>query len=141
MSVPGLAATAGVGVPSVDQQVEPAWVRGGSKATQNDYRAALAFEQTLVEQLTKSLTATAGGEAGGEETSGGEPSAWEGSAGQAPLISSLMPQALAGGIMQAGGLGMAAEMTRAMQPPQSAAGAQAAAAADTSGGTPAGGAT
>ena len=44
------------GIPPVNQTLEPAWVRRGSPATQKAYQSALAFEQTLVEQLSQSLS-------------------------------------------------------------------------------------
>lgn len=96
--------------PAVDQALEPASVRHGSAATQKAYQSALAFEQVLVEQLAKSLTASAG--VGGEEE--GESS--EGGAGaESSQLSSTLPQALSAGVMNAGGLGMAAQMAQQMQ--------------------------
>lgn len=99
------------GLPTVNQTLEPAWVRKGSAATQKAYETALAFEQMLVEELSQSLTATSG--LGGESGAEGESS--EGSAGgggaSGPLAS-MLPQALTSGVMSAGGLGLAAQMTR-----------------------------
>jgi Rod binding domain-containing protein len=98
-------------LPTVNQTLEPAWVRKGSAATQKAYETALAFEQMLVEELSQSLTATSG--LGGESGAEGESS--EGSAGgggaSGPLAS-MLPQALTSGVMSAGGLGLAAQMTR-----------------------------
>ena len=99
------------GLPTVNQTLEPAWVRKGSAATQKAYETALAFEQMLVEELSQSLTASSG--LGGE--SGAEGESAEGSAGgggaSGPLAS-MLPQALTSGVMSAGGLGLAAQMTR-----------------------------
>jgi hypothetical protein len=103
------------GGPVVNQALEPTWVRNGSASTQKAYAAALSFEQTLVEQLARSLTATSGlggesspeGEAGGEQ--GGSSTAGNGE------LSSMLPQALASGVMNAGGLGLAAELTKGLQ--------------------------
>jgi Rod binding domain-containing protein len=99
------------GLPTVNQTLEPAWVRKGSAATQKAYETALAFEQMLVEELSQSLTASSG--LGGESGAEGESS--EGSAGgggaSGPLAS-MLPQALTNGVMSAGGLGLAAQMTR-----------------------------
>jgi hypothetical protein len=118
MSIPATSAattgtgtgSAATGLPVVNQALEPAWVRDGSASTQKAYQAALSFEQTLVEQLAHSLTATSGlggesqeGEAGTEE--GGS------SMAGASQLSSMLPQALASGVMNAGGLGLAAQMT------------------------------
>ncbi len=109
MSVP---AATPAGLPVVNQALEPASVRHGTPATQKAYQSALAFEQVLVEQLSKSLTATIGGgessgEGGGSEE-GGESSA----SGE---LSSTLPQALSDGIMSAGGLGLAAQMTQDLE--------------------------
>ncbi len=109
-SVPATTGAAATGLPAANQALEPEWVRRGSAATQKAYASALAFEQTLVEQLSQSLTSASGlssqeGEPGSEEAgSGGGAAASE--------LSSMLPQALSAGIMNAGGLGMAAQMTR-----------------------------
>lgn len=122
MSVPldsaGVASGAGTaaGLPAVNQALEPAWVRRGSAATQRAYQSALAFEQTLVEQLSQALTATSGlsGEGAQEGDEGGSEEA--GAAGAADSqLSSMLPQALTSGVMGAGGLGLAAQMTRELE--------------------------
>jgi Rod binding domain-containing protein len=103
------------GLPPVNQTFEPMWVRRGSPATQKAYQTALAFEEMLLEQLSKSLTATSGlGEAAGQEN--GSASGEEGSSptGVGDL-SSLLPQALTSGVQSAGGLGLAAQLTRQLQ--------------------------
>jgi Rod binding domain-containing protein len=110
-------ATAAVGLPAVNQALEPEWVRRGSAATQKAYDSALAFEQTLVEQLSKSMADASG--LGGESSSEGEAGAEEGGsstggAGDSQL-SSMLPQALSASVMNAGGLGMAAQMTRELE--------------------------
>jgi hypothetical protein len=108
-------ATDTVGLPAVSSASEPAWVRHGSKSVQQDYQAALAFEGTLVEQLSKALVATSGlpgqSESSEEESGGSEEGAANNQAGSS-LLSSLLPQALAGGVTDAGGLGLAAQLTR-----------------------------
>jgi Rod binding domain-containing protein len=110
------------GLPAVNQALEPKWVRDGSAATQKAYETALSFEETLVEQLSKSMTATSGLE--GESSEGGsgseEGGSFAGSANSTEL-SSMLPQALASGVMSAGGLGLAAQMTRELEGTQSAA--------------------
>ncbi len=99
------------GLPAVSQTLEPAWVRKGSAATQKAYETALAFEQMLVEELSQSLTASSG--LGGESGAEGESSEGSsGSGGASGPLSSMLPQALTSGVMSAGGLGLAAQMTR-----------------------------
>jgi Rod binding domain-containing protein len=99
------------GLPTVNQTLEPSWVRKGSAATQKAYETALAFEQMLVEELSRSLTASSGlGGEGGAEGEASEGSS--GGGGASGPLSSMLPQALTSGVMSAGGLGLAAQMTR-----------------------------
>lgn len=103
------------GSPVVNEALEPSWVRDGSAETQKAYQTALAFEQMLVEQLSQSLTASSG--LGGEESESGE-SGEGGSSGSSAAsspLSSMLPQALTSSVMSAGGLGLAAQMTRQLQ--------------------------
>ena len=95
------------GLPIVGQALEPEWVRQGSSATKKAYDSALAFEEMLVEQLSHTLTQTGGVGAEGAQ----EGSEEEGTQAGAGELSSLLPQALTGGVMRAGGLGLAAQMT------------------------------
>jgi Rod binding domain-containing protein len=114
----GAASAAGLpasGLPVVNQALEPEWVRHGSAATQKAYESALSFEQTLVEQLSQSLAATSGLDG---ESSDGEGSSEEGGSSTAAgnsQLSSMLPQALTSSVMNAGGLGLAAQMTRSLQ--------------------------
>jgi len=94
--------------PVVNQAFEPAWVRHGSTAVQKEYAVGQQFEQMLVAQLAKSFTETAGLSGEGTEGEGGS-QAGEG------VLSSMLPQALASGVANDGGLGLAAELTRQLQ--------------------------
>jgi Rod binding domain-containing protein len=119
----GQASSAGAGLPAVNQALEPAWVRHGPASTQKAYDAALSFEQTLVEQLARSLTATS--DLAGESSQEGESASEEGGSSPASAtsseLSSLLPQALSSGVMNAGGLGLAAQLTQGLQGTQSTA--------------------
>jgi hypothetical protein len=118
----------GAGLPVVNQALEPASVRNGSPARQQTYARALDFEQMLVQQLSKSLTAASGlGEEGEEATEGGtgleaSGSSSEGSSGSiAPGamgggLSSLLPEALSNGVMSQGGLGLASQLMGDLEP-------------------------
>jgi hypothetical protein len=103
-------ATGQSGLPPVNQTLEPEWVRKGSAATQKAYQTALSFEQTLVEQLSKSLAGTSGVEGEGSQEGGSE----GGGSAESSELSSTLPQALSAGIMNAGGLGLAAQLTRGL---------------------------
>jgi hypothetical protein len=111
-------AAGSTGLPIVNQATEPEWVRKGSAATQKAYESALSFEETLVEQISQTLASTSGlgGESEGE--SGGEES---GSSGGNSQLSSMLPQALTTSVMDAGGLGLAAQMTSNLEGLESAA--------------------
>ncbi len=109
MTLPGESTVAGLPVQA--QALEPAWVRHGTPAVQKQYAAAVQFEQMLLTQMASSLTQN--GELGGE--SSGESSGEEGGATSEPgagVYSSMLPQALASGVVGGGGLGLAAELTR-----------------------------
>ncbi len=103
--------------PVVNQALEPKWVRDGSASTQKAYQSALAFEQTLVEQLSSSLTRASGlgGESSGEGGTGSEEEGASQGGGAGSELSSLLPQSLASSVMEAGGLGLAAQLTRGLQ--------------------------
>jgi len=138
------ALTSTTGLPIVNQALEPASVRDGSPATRRAYATALGFEQMLVQQLSQSLAQTGalgGGEAAeegsGEQGSGEGGASVGGFSAGAGALSSLLPQALTGGVMSAGGLGLARQLTSdlAAAPP-----ADGAPALGATGGTPAAGA-
>jgi Rod binding domain-containing protein len=101
-------------LPAVEEAREPAWVRHGSASVRGDYRTALAFEAVLVEQLTRSLAQAGGLDGEGDPTQDGEDQATGGQTAIGPL-SSLLPQALAEGVVAGGGLGLAGELTRQLE--------------------------
>jgi Rod binding domain-containing protein len=117
MSIPASTGSTGsAGLPLINQALEPEWVRKGSASTQKAYESALSFEATLVEQLSQSLASTSG--LGGESSQEGEPGSGQGSSASSAdnsQLSSMLPQALTASIMNAGGLGLAAQMTRNLE--------------------------
>ncbi len=115
------AATGSTGLPIVNQATEPEWVRKGSAATQKAYQSALSFEETLVEQLSQSLASTSGLSGESEGQSGSEEGGSSSSGAGGSQLSSMLPQALTTSVMDAGGLGLAAQMTRNLEGVQSAA--------------------
>lgn len=108
---------AATGLPPINEALEPAAVRNGTPATKQAYTTALQFEDVLVRQLSESLVQSsglggegaseAGSEAGG---SAGTPDAASGA------LASLLPQALADGVMSQGGLGLANQLMGALSP-------------------------
>lgn len=77
----------------------PADIRDAAPARRDTYVAALGFEQLLVQQLTSQLADSARSAMGGDSP-----------------YASLMPQAMADGVMDAGGLGLARQLTDAIAP-------------------------
>jgi hypothetical protein len=81
-------------LPPVDQSLLPADIRNASTEVKQQYQAALSFEQSLVSELTKQLSTTAG------------------SAMQDGPYAQLLPDALSDAITSAGGLGLARNMVQ-----------------------------
>ncbi len=102
------------GLPTVAASVEPAFVRDGSTAVKNAYKEAVGFEEMLVEQVSKAMSQTGGlGEGGSEGGEGGE---GEEGGGSMSLVSSMLPQTLAESLTRGGGLGLATQLTTAIDP-------------------------
>jgi Rod binding domain-containing protein len=76
-------------LPPIDRATLPADIRSASTQVQQQYQAGLLFEKQLTTELAKQLTSTAGS-----------------SLTDSPYAS-LLPDALADSITQAGGLGIA----------------------------------
>lgn len=89
-------------LPPIDQALLPASVRSepaGGPGPSQAYRAALGFEQLLVQQLSTSLTDSAQDALGGQDNPYG----------------SLLPEALTTGVMDAGGLGLAKQLAPSLE--------------------------
>lgn len=104
------------GISTISPAPMPAFVRNGSAAVKGAYQEALGFEAMLVEQLSKSLAQTGGlgegSEAGASESEGAEGA----SAGDMGLVSSILPQTLTEAVTRGGGLGLASQLTREIDP-------------------------
>jgi len=101
--------------PPIDQSLLPPDVRSAPPARQQAYAAALGFEQLLVQQLSSSFADSAQGTFGGSSDDGSSDGA---GAGAANPYASLLPDALTQGVMNGGGLGLAAQLTDAIDPAQ-----------------------
>ena len=95
--------------PPVSEALEPASVRDGSPAVQQDYNEALSFESVLVNQLSQQLVASSGLTGSGSDSSGTSSDSSSSSSGLGDFAS-LLPGALSSAIMSDGGLGLAAQM-------------------------------
>jgi Rod binding domain-containing protein len=87
------------GMPPIDQSLLPADVRNGSASDKKTYAAALGFERTLLGELTKAMADTAK-PAGEGEDGDSQDSATS-------MYMDMLPDQLADGIQQNGGLGLA----------------------------------
>ncbi len=105
------------GLPPIDASQLPADVRTASPARQSAYEAGLGFEQMLVQQLSQSLTDSSDDATSSSDDSTG---ASDGLGSDSPY-SSLLPDALTSGVMDAGGLGLARQLMDAIAPPAPAA--------------------
>jgi hypothetical protein len=90
MSVSGLS-----GLPQVSEAALPAAVRNGSAKDKEAYKAALGFEQVLLGQLVKSMAS-------------------EGPLSEGPYAGPVQ-DALSGGLIAGGGLGLAGDLYRALK--------------------------
>lgn len=110
---------ADAGIPSLNVADIPANVRNGDQRARQAYVEGLAFEQVLVNQLTKQM-ASSMTDSGSSSTDPGSSADGSGGAGAglagASAFSSLIPQALTQGIMSGGGLGLAEEFATAVDP-------------------------
>jgi Rod binding domain-containing protein len=83
-------------LPPIDNSLLPADVRSGSKADQDKYKSALAFERQLVEQLTQSL-------ADSTKPAGDD----DGTSAATQSYKDMLPGVMADSVISAGGLGLA----------------------------------
>jgi Rod binding domain-containing protein len=87
------------GLPPIDASLLPAEVRNGSANDKKTYAAALGFERTLLGELTKSMAETA------KPVDDGEDGDSQDSA--TSMYMDMLPDQLADGLQQNGGLGLA----------------------------------
>jgi hypothetical protein len=124
--VSALSATGlGTSLPALDPALEPASVRNGDQAAQKAYQEGLAFEDVLVNQLAQQMSSTAGldgssdglgGSTGDSGSSGASGGGGGGSGSALGAYSSLLPQALTGSVMSAGGTGLALQIAQSIDP-------------------------
>ena len=100
-------------LPPIDSALIPASVRNAGPQAQKLYTAALSFEQQLTKQLAQSLTSTLQDPSAGTDGSDGS----DGSSGadsSTTMLQQMLPDALAQGMTQAGGLGLAQQLYEAL---------------------------
>lgn len=87
------------GIPPIDQSLLPAEVRNGSASDKKTYAAALGFERALMGELTTAMAATAKPVDDGEEGDAQDSAT--------STYMDMLPDQLADGLQQNGGLGLA----------------------------------
>lgn len=87
----------------------PPEIAKGGPAARKAYETALGFEQLLVRQLTQQIVSASGLDGSADDGSSGDGSADDSGLGSSPYAS-MLPDALAQSITDAGGLGLAAQM-------------------------------
>lgn len=94
------------GLASVTGAALPADVRKAGKDGEDTYRAALGFERTLLEQLTKTMTKDMAGGEGGDDSGDGD----AGASAATSAYNDMLPGTLADAVTGAGGLGLAHDL-------------------------------
>jgi Rod binding domain-containing protein len=115
-------------LPAINQALEPADIRTGNAQAKQAYQEALGFEDILMQQLTQQLASTVtsstdgsglGSGASSDSGSSGSTSSTGGILGSDPSTSafaSMIPTALTQSLMSAGGVGIADNLARAIDP-------------------------
>ena len=101
------------GLSSVTGAPLPADVRNASTQDQQSYRTALAFERTLLEQLTKSMSQDMAG--GDTSTDDGDDSEDSGASAATSAYSDMLPGTLADAVTGSGGIGLAHDLFLSMR--------------------------
>ena len=92
------------GLPPIDQSLLPADIRKGSADDRKQYAAALGFERTLVNELTKVMADTAKPVDDGEENGGEQQDA------ASSMYLQMLPDQLADSMISNGGIGLARDL-------------------------------
>jgi Rod binding domain-containing protein len=91
-------------LPSIDPALMPADVRKAGPEAQKLYSVALSFEQLLTQQVAQALASTLH-DPGDDDTGSGS-----GGDASTRMVEQMLPTALAQGMTQAGGLGLAGQL-------------------------------
>jgi Rod binding domain-containing protein len=115
-----MSALPGTSLPPISQSLMPADIRNGDAKAKQAYQQGLGFEDMLVQQLTQQLAQTVTSSSGdGSGDSSDSSDSEDGTLGSDPSISAfagLIPTALTQSIMSGGGLGVADQLARAIDP-------------------------
>jgi Rod binding domain-containing protein len=101
----------GLGLPAIDQSLLPADIRTGSTQRKQTYEAALGFERSFIEELTKTMAATAQpSDSSSTDDSGDGTGTDMGSDAATQSYMQMLPGTLADAMVANGGLGLARQL-------------------------------
>ncbi|HUA47893.1 MAG TPA: hypothetical protein VMA77_21835 [Solirubrobacteraceae bacterium] len=111
-------------LPPINQALEPADIRNGNTQAKQAYQEALGFEDILMQELTQELANTVSGpDDGSLDGSDGSDDSSDGSSGgilgsdpSTSAFASMIPTALTQSIMSSGGVGIADQLAKAIDP-------------------------
>ena len=110
-------------LPPINSALLPADIRNGNAQAKQAYQEALGFENILMQQLTQQLAATVTSPGGGSSDSSGSGDSSDSSSGgmlgsdpSTNAFASMIPTALSQSIMSGGGVGVADQLARALDP-------------------------
>jgi hypothetical protein len=114
-------------LPPVNQANEPADIRNGNTQAKQAYQEALGFEDVLMQELTQELASTVStptddsnlGTGGSSDSSDDSSDSSGGILGSDPgtsAFASMIPTALTQSLMSAGGVGIADQIARSIDP-------------------------
>lgn len=96
-------------LPALNPSLIPADVRNGSAEDKKAYRAALGFERSLIQQLTKTMSDTTKTDDSSEDSEdSGETAATQ-------MYKDMLPDRLADSLISSGGIGLAEDLYRAVR--------------------------
>jgi Rod binding domain-containing protein len=96
-------------LPALNPSLIPADVRNGSAEDKKAYRAALGFERSLLQQLTKTMSdTTKTDESSDDSEESGETAATQ-------MYKDMLPDRLADALISSGGIGLAEDLYRAVR--------------------------
>ena len=115
-----MSALPGTSLPPISQSLMPADIRNGDAKAKQAYQQALGFEDMLVQQLTQQLaqtvTSSSGDGSGDSSDSSDSAGGMLGSDSSSNAFASLIPTTLTSSIMSSGGIGIAQQLARAIDP-------------------------
>jgi Rod binding domain-containing protein len=111
-------------LPPVNQALEPADIRNGNAQAKQAYQEALGFEDILMQELTQELANTVSSPAddssdssdGSDDSSDDSSGGILGSDSSTSGFASMIPTALTQSIMSSGGVGIASQLAKSIDP-------------------------